>query len=44
MTWKDELGRRRRALTASLIQGAWYRMQNAGMVTAESAAGRRFAA
>jgi acetyltransferase-like isoleucine patch superfamily enzyme len=44
MTWKVELGRRRRALTASLIQGAWHRMQNAGTVTAESAAGRRFSA
>src|ERR1700724_2722646 len=44
MTWKDELGRRRRALVANLIQGAWHRMQNAGTVTAESAAGRRFAA
>jgi acetyltransferase-like isoleucine patch superfamily enzyme len=44
MTWKDELGRRRRALVANLIQGAWHRMQNAGTVTAESAAGGRFAA
>jgi acetyltransferase-like isoleucine patch superfamily enzyme len=44
MTWKDELGRRRRALTAGLIQAGWRRMQNAGTVTAESAAGRRFAA
>jgi serine acetyltransferase len=44
MAWMDEFGRRRRTLTASLIQGAWRRMQNAGTVTAESAAGRRFAA
>jgi serine acetyltransferase len=44
MTWKDELGKRRRAAVAGLIQGAWRRMQNAGTVTAESAAGRRFAA
>jgi acetyltransferase-like isoleucine patch superfamily enzyme len=44
MTWKHELGRRRRALVASMIQGAWHRLQNAGTVTAESAAGRRFAA
>jgi acetyltransferase-like isoleucine patch superfamily enzyme len=44
MAWKAEFGRRRRALVANLIQGAWHRMQNAGTVTAESAAGRRFAA
>jgi acetyltransferase-like isoleucine patch superfamily enzyme len=44
MTWKDELGRRRRAVVAGLIQGAWRRMQDAGTITAESAAGRRFAA
>jgi acetyltransferase-like isoleucine patch superfamily enzyme len=44
MTWKGELGRRRRALTAGLIQAGWRRIQNAGTVTAESAAGRRFAA
>jgi acetyltransferase-like isoleucine patch superfamily enzyme len=44
MTWKRELGRRRRTLTANLVQGAWHRVQNAGTVTAESAAGRRFAA
>jgi acetyltransferase-like isoleucine patch superfamily enzyme len=44
MAWKAEFGRRRRTLAANLIQGAWHRMQNAGIVTAESAAGRRFAA
>ena len=44
MTWKHDLGKRRRALTASLIQAAWRRMQQAGTVTAESAAGQRFAA
>ena len=44
MAWKHELGQRRRALTANLIQAAWRRMQEAGTVTAESAAGRRFAA
>jgi serine acetyltransferase len=43
MAWKHELARRRRALVANMIQGAWKRMQNAGMLTAESAAGRRFA-
>jgi acetyltransferase-like isoleucine patch superfamily enzyme len=44
MRWRHELGKRRRALTAGLVQAAWRRMQQAGMVTAESAAGRRFAA
>ena len=44
MTWKHELGRRRRALVAGVIQGAWRRAQQAGIVTADSAAGRRFAA
>jgi acetyltransferase-like isoleucine patch superfamily enzyme len=44
MTWRRELAKRRRAVTARLIQGAWRRMQQAGIVTAESAAGRRFAA
>ncbi len=43
MTWRHELGKRRRAVTASVIQAAWRRMQQAGMVTAESAA-RRFVA
>jgi acetyltransferase-like isoleucine patch superfamily enzyme len=44
MAWKYELGRRRRALVANLIQEAWRRAQQAGTLTAESAAGRRFAA
>jgi acetyltransferase-like isoleucine patch superfamily enzyme len=44
MAWKHDLARRRRALVANLIQAAWRRMQQAGTVTAESAAGRRFAA
>ncbi len=54
MTWNDlgrrrravvaDLGRRRRAVTASTVQAAWRRVQQAGTVTAESAAGRRFAA
>jgi acetyltransferase-like isoleucine patch superfamily enzyme len=43
MTWRHELGKRRRALIAGLVQGAWRRMQQAGTVTAESPAGRRFA-
>jgi len=44
MAWKHELARRRRALVANLIQAGWHRMQQAGAVTADSAAGRRFAA
>lgn len=44
MTWKHELGRRRRAVVAGLVQAAWRRMQQAGTVTAESPAGRRFGA
>ena len=44
MTWMHELGKRRRALVANLIQVAWRQMQDAGTVTAETAAGRRFAA
>jgi acetyltransferase-like isoleucine patch superfamily enzyme len=44
MAWKHELARRRRAMVANVIQRAWHRMQEAGTLTAESAAGRRFAA
>src|SRR6516225_1030208 len=44
MTWRHELAKRRRAVTAGLVQTAWRRMQQAGIVTAESPAGRRFAA
>jgi acetyltransferase-like isoleucine patch superfamily enzyme len=44
MRWKQELGQRRRVLMAAAVQGAWRRMQQAGIVTADTAAGRRFAA
>jgi serine acetyltransferase len=44
MTWTDELDRRRRVMVANMVQAAWRHMQRAGTVTAESAAGRRFAA
>jgi acetyltransferase-like isoleucine patch superfamily enzyme len=44
MSWKQSLARRRRALIANLVQDGWRRIQRAGTVTAESAAGRRFAA
>jgi acetyltransferase-like isoleucine patch superfamily enzyme len=44
MAFRDELGRRRRAWVAGALQAGWRRMQQAGTVTAESPAGRRFAA
>jgi len=44
MTWKHDLARRRRVLVAAAVQGTWRRLQQAGTVTAETAAGRRFAA
>jgi len=44
MSWSRALARRRRAALASLIQGAWHFAERAGTITAESAAGRRFAA
>ncbi len=44
MAWKQSLARHRRALIAGLVQDGWRRIQQAGTVTAESAAGRRFAA
>jgi acetyltransferase-like isoleucine patch superfamily enzyme len=44
MALRHELARRRRALVADVIHGGWRRIQQAGVVTAESAAGRRFAA
>jgi serine acetyltransferase len=44
MSLRHELGRRRRAAVASLIQRAWRYAEQAGPVTADTAAGRRFAA
>lgn len=44
MAWRQELGKRRRAIVASAVQAGWRRMQQAGTITAETAAGRRFAA
>jgi acetyltransferase-like isoleucine patch superfamily enzyme len=44
MALRHELAKRRRALVADVIQNGWRRIQQAGVVTAESAAGRRFAA
>lgn len=44
MSWTRELARRRRAVTAGLVQRAWRAAMRAGTITAESPAGRRFAA
>ncbi|MGH3302543.1 MAG: acyltransferase [Streptosporangiaceae bacterium] len=44
MARRDSLAKRRRALIAGIVQSAWQRFQQAGTLTAESAAGRRFAA
>ncbi len=44
MAWKQSLGKRRRALLAGVVQNAWRRVQQAGIITAESPACRRFAA
>jgi acetyltransferase-like isoleucine patch superfamily enzyme len=44
MAWKQSLGKRRRALIAGVVQNAWRRVQQAGTITAESPAGRIFAA
>jgi serine acetyltransferase len=43
-SWGSELGRRRRSFVAGLVQGAWDFAGRAGTVTAQTAAGRRFAA
>jgi acetyltransferase-like isoleucine patch superfamily enzyme len=43
MSWKRALGRRRRAAAAGLVHAVWRAVQQAGTITAESAAGRRFA-
>jgi acetyltransferase-like isoleucine patch superfamily enzyme len=44
MAWRRELAKRRRVFVADAIQAGWRRIQQAGVITAESAAGRRFAA
>jgi acetyltransferase-like isoleucine patch superfamily enzyme len=43
MAWMQSLARRRRALVAGIVQNAWRRVLQAGTITAESSAGRRFA-
>jgi len=44
MSWRRTLGRWNRAATASVVHAAWRATQRAGTITAESAAGQRFAA
>jgi acetyltransferase-like isoleucine patch superfamily enzyme len=44
MLWRRTLARWNRAAVASLVHAAWRATQRAGTITAESAAGRRFAA
>jgi acetyltransferase-like isoleucine patch superfamily enzyme len=44
MSWWRELRQRRRLAVAELIQGAWRYAEQAGTITAATAAGRRFAA
>jgi serine acetyltransferase len=44
MSWRQELAQRRRVLMAGAVQAAWRRFQQAGIITADTAAGRRFAA
>jgi serine acetyltransferase len=43
MSWKHALGSRRRAAAADLTLAAWRRVQRTGSITAQSAAGRKFA-
>jgi serine acetyltransferase len=44
MSWKRALDQRRRAAAAGVVQAAWRTVKQAGTITAESPAGRRFAA
>jgi len=44
MSWKNVLGRPYRYAAAGLAHGAWRAILQAGTITADSAAGRRFAA
>jgi acetyltransferase-like isoleucine patch superfamily enzyme len=44
MSWKRALARQYRYAAAGLAHGAWRVIQRAGTITADSAAGRRFAA
>lgn len=44
MAWRQELRRRRAAAMASMVRGAWRFAERTGAITADSAAGRKFAA
>ncbi len=44
LPWAAAAGQRYRAAAAALVHGAWQAVQRAGMITADTAAGRRFAA
>ena len=44
MSWRRALGTRRRAALSAGVHAAWRALQQAGTITAESPAGRRFAA
>ena len=44
MSWRRAVGRRWRAAAFTAVHSSWRAMQRAGTVTAESSAGRRFAA
>jgi acetyltransferase-like isoleucine patch superfamily enzyme len=44
MSWRRAIGPRWRAAAFTVVHASWRAMQRAGTVTAESAAGRRFAA
>src|ERR1700685_3690023 len=44
MSWRRTVGRWRRDALVASVHAAWRAMQQAGTITAESAAGRRFAA
>jgi len=44
MSWRRALGTRRRAALSAGVHAAWRALQQAGAITAESPAGRKFAA
>src|ERR1039457_736504 len=44
MSWRRALGQRYRVAAAGLVHGTWRAAQRAGTITADTAAGRRFAA
>jgi acetyltransferase-like isoleucine patch superfamily enzyme len=44
MSWRRALGQRRQAAVSAAVHAAWQAMQRAGTVTAQTPAGRKFAA